>query len=295
MTIEAEFNAALTLHQAGHLDRAIAGYRRVLAAAPSQPAVMAYIGLAAAQRRVDRAALVLLSRARGLAPTDASVLSNLANVLVSLGRGDEASRLYRQAAALTPGLTTIFFNLAGLTAVPAHKALRYRIALACEPTSLSAMIGLAAAMDAGVGRSGRVWVRKAVAMAPAESAPHLAMSDHRLARNEPAAALESAMRAATLTLDRAPALFRAALAADRLRALDDAARACRRAIALAPAMNQAHSLLASLEFGAGFPALAVAIYGRASAASVDELADGNRLFALTFVSHDDPQAHFRLP
>jgi tetratricopeptide (TPR) repeat protein len=293
MTIEAEFNAALKLHQAGQLDQAAAGYRRVLAAVPSLPAAMGYLGLVSAQRRPDQLARRLLVRASGLEPFDAAVLSNLGNVLVALGLGVDADRCYRRAAALAPDSGTVHFNLAALAPTSRQKASRYAAALACDPTSSAAMTGLAIVLDTLPGRSGRAWGRRAAVLWPAEPSTHLVISDHRLLRGDAPAAQAAAMRATALMMDPAPALFRLALAADRLRDLDAAGRDCRRSLALAPSLGEAHSLLGSLEFGMGYPAIAVAAYGRAAAIAPDESAQGNGLFALTFLAHDDPQAVVR--
>jgi predicted O-linked N-acetylglucosamine transferase (SPINDLY family) len=234
-----------------------------------------------------------LVRASGLEPFDAAVLSNLGNVLVALGLGVDADRCYRRAAALAPDSGTVHFNLAALAPTSRQKASRYAAALACDPTSSAAMIGLATALDTLPGRSGRAWGRRAAVLWPAEPATHLVISDHRLLRGDAPAAQTAAMRATALMMDPAPALFRLALAADRLRDLDAAGRDCRRSLALAPDMVVGHDLLAALELGCGFPEIAVAAYGRSTAIADDELADGSRLFALSFLPQDDPQALVR--
>lgn len=95
--------AAHADHRAGRLDAAMAGYRRVLALAPTQVDALNLLGIAFRQRGRLAEAAAMIGKAADLAPLQASFAANLAAVLIDLGRTEDALAAYRRAAAVAPG------------------------------------------------------------------------------------------------------------------------------------------------------------------------------------------------
>ncbi|HEY1772040.1 MAG TPA: sulfotransferase [Gammaproteobacteria bacterium] len=103
--------AALDAQQRQDFDSAEQGYRAVLAAVPTQPDAVHFLGLLLHQRGRSAEALPLLQRALTLAPGNHLFRGNLASVLDQLGRGEEAERLYLEALALNPAYVGGYVNL----------------------------------------------------------------------------------------------------------------------------------------------------------------------------------------
>ena len=97
------FLAALEAHRRGAFDRAVAGYRRVVAEKPAH--VDAWGNLCAALLAEGRAdeAVDAGKRALALRPDMAELHINVAAALKTLGRLAEARRALEQAIALQPG------------------------------------------------------------------------------------------------------------------------------------------------------------------------------------------------
>lgn len=96
----------------GDVDAALAGFRRVAMALPSQGG--AHVNLGVALRKIGKvqAAATAHRRALALLPDDPVVLSNLANALRDLGQLREAELHARRALILAPGTPTFRYNLA---------------------------------------------------------------------------------------------------------------------------------------------------------------------------------------
>jgi tetratricopeptide (TPR) repeat protein len=109
-----DLRAAHAHHQAGDLDRAEAGYRRVLKREPEHPGALNLLGLIAAARGALDDAERLLGRAIRALPTMATAYMDLGTVLGRLGRPAEAEEKYREAIRRDPELAAAYVNLAML-------------------------------------------------------------------------------------------------------------------------------------------------------------------------------------
>lgn len=294
--LDTEFRASVTLHQAGRLEQASQGYRRILAAAPHQPIVMGYLGMATAQAGSHGAAVRDLRRSLALSGEDAAVCNNLGNALVALGRREEASKAYRQAVALAPSFGAPQFGMAQQGIDRERHEARLLRTIACDAAYVPAYLSLAQA-SAAEGRGPRTWywLRRAAALSPADSYAHAVIASALLDEGRLDASRTSSLRALIVGGDGATALFLLARAAEGLNDLDEARRRFRQCLASSPVHGASLVGLGSLELGLGRPDLAVASYEHAVAASAaDEIAAGNLLFAAAFLDQPDPQAPVRL-
>jgi len=98
---------AISLHQAGRHTDAERIYRTVLEAAPDHFDALHLLGVLCAQRGHPGEGAALLARAVAAQPEAADVRANLANVLKSLGRHDEALGHCDRALELKPGNAAI--------------------------------------------------------------------------------------------------------------------------------------------------------------------------------------------
>ncbi len=93
---------AVAQHQSGKLPQAIAAYRQVLAADPSNPDALHMLGVALAQAGHPAEAVPLIQRALQRYPNNGLVHLNLANALNAMQRHAEALASYQRAAELAP-------------------------------------------------------------------------------------------------------------------------------------------------------------------------------------------------
>ena len=97
----ARMQRAVAAHQRGALEEAERDYRAVLAEEPRHADATHFLGLLLHQRD-DASGFGLLQQSLAISPGNYQFRGNLAGVLVELGRGAEAERLYREALALNP-------------------------------------------------------------------------------------------------------------------------------------------------------------------------------------------------
>lgn len=107
----AELDRAISLHEAGQLDRAEAIYRSVLAAQPRHPQAQHLLGLVHHQRGDNMAALQSINAAIMADPGVALFHFNLGNVLTALNEPESAAASYTQAVRLKPDYPQAWFNL----------------------------------------------------------------------------------------------------------------------------------------------------------------------------------------
>jgi uncharacterized protein (TIGR02466 family) len=102
---------AISVHQAGDLDKAEPLYRQFLAQQPEQPTALQLLGLLHSQKNEHEIAIELMQKSLRLFPQQAEVANNLANSLSSCGRLDEAIESYLQATTIKPVYIEAWRNL----------------------------------------------------------------------------------------------------------------------------------------------------------------------------------------
>jgi len=236
------FNAAIAHHQAGRLEEAASGYRRVLAALPQHFDARHLLGVIALQTGRLGEAHALISEALAINPKFAAAHNNLGNVYLRQGRPDDAAACFRRAVELQPGFGDAHFNLANQLRQRGklqEAAMHFRHATAADARSLPAHMNLGATL--------------------------LEQGDARGA----ASAFETVVK---LVPDSAEAHSNLGSALVNQGKLDEAVAHLRKAIALKPDYAEAHNNLGNALKDQGKPAEAVASYRRAIALKPD-LAD----------------------
>lgn len=235
------------------------------------------------------AAEALYRTALAQAPNHPSILSNLADVILRQGRGDEGVALYERAIAADPSLPEPRNNLGSILndmGKPEAALAHLEQAVRLRPQWPEALCNLAAAY----GRLGRTGDAIAAAAQAAALAPGFARAHYNLgtalahdgrhdqalsafaaacahqpnyaeamngigvsalALGDPATAAEALENAARLSPNVAEIHNNLGNALKAVDRLDAAESACRRAIALAPAYPDAHNSLGSILTGLG--------------------------------------------
>jgi tetratricopeptide (TPR) repeat protein len=232
---------ALADHAAGRLDRAEAGYRRVLEEDAEDLDALSLLGLILQDRGDFAESLALLRRALAIDPDFPEALTNLARVLRFTRQPAEAAEAAARAIALDPDLGEAHLQrghaqLDGGDAAAAADSLRRATEL--MPDSPDA------------------WLQRGIAL--------LRQADHAAA----APALETAHR---LRPDRADTLVHLAAAQVGLGHAAEAVAAARQAVALAPDDPLAQGQLAAALILRGDPVAAIAACDRALALLPDRL------------------------
>lgn len=106
-----EFQAALSIHQAGRLAEAEALYQAILSARPGHPDAMHLIGVVKVQSGQPEAGIDWITRAIAINPDNAVFHSNLGKALSDIGRHVEAIESCRRALALAPPSVDTLVNL----------------------------------------------------------------------------------------------------------------------------------------------------------------------------------------
>ena len=101
---------ALSLHQSGKLDKAIALYRQLAARFPGNARVPFLLGSAESQNGNGGEAVRLLEQCLVLDPLNADAYNNLGLALEARERHDEALQSYDRAIALRPGSPEAYIN-----------------------------------------------------------------------------------------------------------------------------------------------------------------------------------------
>ncbi|MGE0719673.1 MAG: tetratricopeptide repeat protein [Alphaproteobacteria bacterium] len=140
------FAAALSLHRAGRLGDAMAGYRAILARRPDHVPAMHHLGvaaLAAGEREEAEKALRAAARA---APRDAAVRYDHGHALAALGRLDDAAATWAEAGRIAPRMADAHANRGAALAALGHftpAADAFRDALRADPNHRLAAVGIA--------------------------------------------------------------------------------------------------------------------------------------------------------
>ncbi len=99
---DAQLQAAITQHRAGHLGEAELAYQRILRDTPEHPVALHYLGLIALQSDNFDLAHELIAESMAADPANVRARESLGQVLHALGRIDEAIDLYRATLAMAP-------------------------------------------------------------------------------------------------------------------------------------------------------------------------------------------------
>jgi tetratricopeptide (TPR) repeat protein len=128
--------AALRLHQAGHLAEAEAAYRKVLAADRENFDALHFLGVIAHQLGNHERAVALITQALSLNASHAPAYNNLGNALDAQGKHEQALDCYRKALSLRPDYVDAHVNLGACYAATGRleEAIGcYQEALALDP------------------------------------------------------------------------------------------------------------------------------------------------------------------
>ncbi|MBI1188054.1 MAG: tetratricopeptide repeat protein [Alphaproteobacteria bacterium] len=115
--LQADLQAAITLHQQGDLDGAEAAYIKILERAPSQPDALNLLGVIHSERNRNEAAVDLIGRAARLRPKDGAILNNFGRACLRTRRFEQAIEALERAIALAPDVVESYGNI-----VQAHRA-----------------------------------------------------------------------------------------------------------------------------------------------------------------------------
>ncbi len=196
------FLAALEAHRRGAFDRAVAGYRRVVAETPAH--VDAWGNLCAALLAEGRAdeAVDAGKRALALRPDMAELHINVAAALKTLGRLVEARRALVQAIALQPDSASAQVNLGNVLRAAGHAdaALEaYELAAVLAPGDIAAHSNQGLALkDLGRPEAALIRFRRALAVNPGAAEVHFNLGNTLRATGTLEDATESLERAVAL-------------------------------------------------------------------------------------------------
>lgn len=146
---DAGFGEAVTLHRSGRVTEAAALYRAILHDEPDHADSLHLLGLITVEQDDPHAGMALIRRAMALQPGHAPHFNSLGHAYRRLGRAEEAVQAYRTAAELRPESAEIHNNLATtLCDLGRHRAavLHYRQAAALAPGMADIWYNLANAL-----------------------------------------------------------------------------------------------------------------------------------------------------
>jgi predicted O-linked N-acetylglucosamine transferase (SPINDLY family) len=145
MTVQEQYESALSHHQAGRLAEAEAIYRQVLAQRPNHADALHGLGELAGQTGWLDQAVNLIRRAIAICSTNASYYNDLGKFLKDQGQLDQAIASYRQAIRLKSDYPIAHSNLGSALACVGQldeAIAAYRQALRIEPDYASAASNL---------------------------------------------------------------------------------------------------------------------------------------------------------
>jgi len=111
MTLQHQFELAMSHHQAGRLAEAESAYRQIIAQQPNYAEAHSNLGNVLRDRGEFAAAIESCRRAASLKPDLFAAHNNLGNALVEAGRLDDAIAAFRRAIEIAPNVASIHYNL----------------------------------------------------------------------------------------------------------------------------------------------------------------------------------------
>lgn len=154
MSIDDAVAFASRLHRLGELDAAELVYGRVLEAAPAHPDALNFLGILCHQRGNSEEALRLMHASLASRGDVVGVWNNIGNILLDLGRVDEAGQAYERCVNLDAGDPQVWNNLGVLRRAQGRVAeaeAAYLRALEVDPKHIDAHNNLGNLL-AGIGR-----------------------------------------------------------------------------------------------------------------------------------------------
>ncbi|HEY3178905.1 MAG TPA: tetratricopeptide repeat protein [Casimicrobiaceae bacterium] len=151
MTVSAEFERALRLHQEGKLREAFLRYDAIIQADPTHAAALHFSGVVLHQAGKHAEAIARIRASIGIDPGSADAWSNLALALEAVDRREAAINALKEAARLAPKSPEIWTNLAASELALGHDSdaeKAARSALAADGTHPGAWHNLALALEA---------------------------------------------------------------------------------------------------------------------------------------------------
>jgi protein O-GlcNAc transferase len=292
--LQAPFQQAASLHQAGYLAQAEALYKEILALNPRHVDALHLLGVLAAQTQRADIGVQLIEQAIAINPHQAALYSNLGNALMALGRYDDAARAYGKAVTLKPDFAEAHCNRGN-----AFKAVqRYSEAVASYGKALALNPALADA-HGNLGNALSAMHRHADALAHLDKALSLRPA-YPEALNSRGVVLSSLSRYAEalaafdqalgLQPDSAEAHANRGNVLREMGQFAQARQSYERALQLRPAYPEALSNLAVTLQESGDAEAAIEHYQQALALNPDYLqAHSNMLFAMSFAPRCTPQ------
>ncbi|MCX7383583.1 MAG: tetratricopeptide repeat protein [Alphaproteobacteria bacterium] len=237
--------AALSLHRAGRLLEAEAGYRAFLAEDASHPTALRLLGMLLNGMGRYTEAIAMLRAAIAAKPDDPDGQTALGDACAAAGQAEEAIAAYRAVLAQFPAHNAARVNLANVLLAVGDRAgavAECRLALVSAPRLLAAHVTMGAALLGG----GKVVeaigaYRTAVGIDDASGAALTGYANALLHDRRAVDALDAATRACAC-VDTAEAWFLRGAAERALRQFPTALQSLERAVGLAP--NHAQALLA---------------------------------------------------
>ena len=241
-----QFTQGVEALKAGHLDRAEAAFREVLARGGGRAYVHHNLGIVHQQRQHHVQALAEFRVAARLDPAFGPARLLAGSSLLALGRAEEAVTELERAVRLLPGEKAAHLQLADACERAGH--------VPCLARQSRVLAGLAPSDPEYTYRLGKAYLRlsewsykRILAIDPRSARLHEALGREYLQQGQPELALLEYQQAA----ERDPALPGLHLALARIHAdarrWDDAARAVERELAVAPGSAAALELRARVE------------------------------------------------
>jgi len=292
MTIQQQYDAAISHHQAGRLADAGGVFRQVLALRPNHAGALHMLGVIEHQMGRHAEAARLIERAISIEPNSPNFHSNFGIVLTAQGRLEDAIAAYERAIELRPDFAEAHNNLGTALKDKSewdNAIAAFRRAVALRPNYAEALSNLGNALrEKGLLPESIASLRQALALRP-----HSAEIRNNLGNAlRDAGQLEQAIveyrQAVSLRPNFADAYNNLGLAFRFSGTLDEAIAAFRAALALRPDYVEALNNLGNSLGEAGDLDEALACYRQAASIKPDARVAGNLLYSLHF--HPDYDA-----
>jgi predicted TPR repeat methyltransferase len=240
----------LRAHQAGNLEQAEAGYRKVLERNPDHADANHFLGVIAFQVGMAEQSLDLIAKAIGISPEKAIYHCNLGNSLQALGRSEDAMASHRQALSLSPNLSTSHNSLGVLLQEQGHledALASFEKAVTGNPDYAEAYSSRGNVLkEMGAFEDAAESYLKALAIKPGYAEAHNNLGSTLRAQEKPDEAVASFQKAISLKPEFAEAHSNLGNTLKKLGRTDEALASYRRALDIDPGRQDLHHLISSI-------------------------------------------------